>query len=170
MFESSTRMAHPLTPGRASEHSPRAPKHGLTVLKKAVKGLGGRVIDQRTTLGKALAQWRTELVADLGGPEAVSTQQHALIELAVRTKLLLDSIDAWLLRQPSLVNAKRRTLLPVVLQRQQLADGLARYLGQLGLQRQVKKASDLKSYLAKQYGNGKEQKQTHDDRSDSHQG
>src|SRR5215467_3950191 len=54
---------------------PRRPysRHGLTVLKRAVKGLGGRVVDRRTALGKALAQWRAELINDLGGPEAVST-------------------------------------------------------------------------------------------------
>ncbi len=42
-------------------------KHGLTTLKQAVNGLGGRVIDMRTALGKALAQWRGDLVADLSG-------------------------------------------------------------------------------------------------------
>jgi len=34
-------------------------------------------------------------VSELGGKDAVSTQQSAVVELAVRTKLLLDSIDAW---------------------------------------------------------------------------
>jgi hypothetical protein len=47
----------------------------------------------------------------------------------------LDSIDAWLLVQPSLVNARKKSLLPVVKERQALADGLARYLAQLGLHR-----------------------------------
>jgi hypothetical protein len=128
-----------MTAARSSgQATRRAPKHGLNVLKKAVKSLGGRVIDQRTTLGKALAQWRKELIEDLGGPEAVSTQKQALIELAVRTKLLLDSIDTWLLKQPSLVNARRRAVLPVVLQRQHLAESLARSLTQLGLERRTK--------------------------------
>ena len=115
-----------------------APKHKLNVLKKAVRNLGSRAIDQRTTLGKALAQWRKELIEDLGGPEAVSTQKQAIIDLAVHTKLLLDSIDAWLLKQPSLVNARRRAVLPVVLQRQHLAESLARSLTQLGLERRTK--------------------------------
>jgi len=128
-----------MTAARSSKQATRlAPKHELNVLKKAVKSLGGRVIDQRTTLGKALAQWRKELIEDLGGPEAVSTQKQALIDLAVRTKLLLDSIDTWLLRQPSLVNARRRAVLPVVLQRQHLAESLARSLTQLGLERRTK--------------------------------
>jgi len=130
-------------------------KHGLTTLKAAVKGLGGRVIDMRTTMGKALAQWRGDLIADMGGPSVVTTQQRALIDLAVGTKLLLDSIDAWLLTQPSLVNARRRSVLPAVLQRQQLADSLAGYMGKLGLERRTAKVNDLKGYLEKQYGKGK---------------
>jgi hypothetical protein len=31
-------------------------KHGFRPLKAAIKGLGGRVIDKRTTLGKSLAR------------------------------------------------------------------------------------------------------------------
>jgi hypothetical protein len=48
---------------------------------------------------------------------------------------MLDSIDAWILTQPSLVNKRNRSLLPVVRERTQLADALARYLGMLGLSR-----------------------------------
>ena len=70
-------------------------KHGPRPLKAAIKGLGSRVIDRRTTLGKSLAKWRADLVADLGGEDNVSIQQSALIDLTVKSKLLLDSIDAW---------------------------------------------------------------------------
>jgi hypothetical protein len=117
----------------------------VVTLKAAVRALGPRVIDRRTTLGKQLAAWRADLVRNLGGD--VSTQQAAVIDLAVRTRLLLDSIDAWLLTQPSLVNARKRTLLPVVRERQQLADALARYLGQLGLERREKEV-DVATFLA----------------------
>jgi hypothetical protein len=116
---------------RKSASNPQ--RHGLTRLKAAVRALGDRVIDRRTTLGKALAEWRDELIQDLGGPESVSTQARAIVELAVRTKLLLDSVDVWLLTQPSLINKRARALLPVVRERQQLADSLARYLTLLGL-------------------------------------
>ena len=118
-------------------------KHGLVTLKRAVKGLGGRVIDKRTTLGKSLARWRTDLIRDIGGPEAVSTQQVAVVDLAVKSKLLLDSIDSWLLTRPTLVNARKRSLLPAIKERQALADGLARYMGMLGLERRAKEIPDL---------------------------
>src|SRR5262245_48149991 len=70
----------------------RPPTHGLTVLKRAVNGLGGRVIDKRTVLGRTLAAWREDLIGDLGGREAVSTAEAQVIDLAVRTKVMLDGI------------------------------------------------------------------------------
>ena len=124
-------------------------KHGLTVLKRAVNTVGNRLIDRRTVTGKALARWRSDLIQDLGGD--ISTQQSALVDLAVKSKLLLDSIDAWLLVQPSLINSRKRTLLPVVKERQALADGLARYLAQLGTERRQKQVS-LETYIAERYG------------------
>jgi hypothetical protein len=123
-------------------------RHGITRLKAAVRRLGPRVIDRRTTLGKALAQWRADLIQDLGGPDSVSTQRAALVDLAVRSKLILDSLDAWLLAQPSLVNKRTRSVLPIVRERQGLADGLARYLQALGLDRVQRPPIDLGLYLA----------------------
>lgn len=122
--------------------------HGVHTLKRAMKDLGNRAIDKRTGVGKALDAWRQELIADLGGESEVSCQQKAIIDLAVRTKLLLDSLDAWLLTQPSLVNAKRRSCIPALIQRQSLSDALAKYLGQLGLQRKTKPVHSLAALLA----------------------
>ncbi len=132
----------------------RPETHGLTRMKQAVRVLGGRLIDRRTSVGKALDQWRRDLVADLGGGETISTQQAALIELAVRSKLLLDSIDAYLLALPTLVNKRRKALLPVVRERQALADGLARYLTTLGLQRRQADVTDVVRELAAMRTNG----------------
>jgi hypothetical protein len=105
-------------------------------------------------VGKALAEWRAEILQDLGGEEAVSAQCRAVLDVAVTTKLLLGGIDSWLLRQPSLINACKRCLFPVVLQRQQLADALARYMTQLGLECRVKEVRDLRTYLAEQASKG----------------
>lgn len=81
-------------------------------------------------------EWREDLIRDLGGD--VSTQQDAIISLAIKTKLLLDSIDVWLLQQTTLINKRKKSIIPAVQQRQVLADALARYLGQLGLARKAK--------------------------------
>ena len=60
---------------------------------------------------------------DLGGSDVVSTQELALVDLAVRTKLL-DSVDTYVLSMESAVNKKRRCLWPVVRERQALAGQL----------------------------------------------
>ena len=60
--------------------------------------LGKRALPSRSTaLGRALHEWRTSLVADLGGPDAVSTQQRSLADLATTTELMVDSVDAYVL-------------------------------------------------------------------------
>ena len=122
-------------------------RSGFSRLKSTLRRLGPRTIDRRTSLGKHLAAWRADLLADLGGEGALSTQQRALVDVIVRQKLLLESVDAWLLVQPSLVNGRKRALLPVVRERQGLADSLARYLVQLGLERRAKPVPSLDDYL-----------------------
>ncbi len=126
-----------------------AQRHNLQTLKRAVKELGARSLDGRTRVGRALAAWRAQVVTDLGGDDVLSAQQQALIDITVRTKLILDSVDAWLLAQPSLVNKRKRALLPVVRERTQLADSLARHLSALGLERRGKPTQSLQEYLVK---------------------
>jgi hypothetical protein len=90
---------------------------------------------------------RLRFLHHLTGHYPLSTQQKALVELVVRQRLLLESVDAWLLVQPSLVAARKKALLPVVRERQGLADSLARYLAQLGLERRAKPVPSLNDYL-----------------------
>ena len=137
--------------------TPRRPysRHGLNGLMARVKLRGLHAIDQRTAAARALVTWRTELVADLGGESALSAQQRALVETAVRTRLFLEHLDAWLLAQPSLINARRRSVLPVFRERLQLADALGRQLAALGLERHQPKPAELGEYLAKYRPAGK---------------
>ena len=155
-------METPATPPAASsepereaivQRTPRRRKRGrgyyrsgFYALKTTLRALGPRVVDKRTHLGKQLAAWRDDLVRDLGGD--LSTQERVLVDLAVRQKLLVESVDAWLLTQRSLVNSRKRALIPVLRERQALADGLARLLGQLGLQRRARPVPSLHDYLA----------------------
>jgi hypothetical protein len=120
--------------------------------------LGGlHAIDRRTAAARSLIVWRKELIADLGGEPALSAQQRALIDAVVRTRLFLEHLDAWLLGQPSLVNARRRSVLPVFRERLQLADALGRQLAALGLERHQPQPGDLGDYLRKYQnaGNGR---------------
>jgi hypothetical protein len=126
-------------------------KSGVYTLKNAVQTLGKRALPPRSTaLGRALHEWRASLVGDLGGDP--STAQLALIDLAVRTKLLVDSVDAYVLAMPSPVNRQRRCLHPVVRERQSLVNQLQTILRDLGLERRVKPVPDLTSYLATRSG------------------
>lgn len=105
-------------------------------------------------MGRALAAWRAELLADLGGIDNVSTQELALVEQAVKTKLLIDSVDAWLLEQQTLVNKRTRALIPVVRDRTGLVATLRGLLGDLGLKRRAREPLDLSSYLAQRAAGG----------------
>lgn len=125
-------------------------KHGFTAALKQRYQTDLARIDGRTTLSRRLAAFRASLVADLGGADAVSVQQSVLIDLAVTNKLLLDSLDRWLLQQDSLVNQRRRAVYPIVLQRQTVADSLARLMTQLGLERKAAPIATLSDYLNKQ--------------------
>src|SRR5438034_6216980 len=63
--------------------------------------------------------------------------------MAVRTKLLVDSVDAYVLGMPSPVNRQRRYLHPVVRERASLVGQLQSILRDLGLERRTK-ALDLR--------------------------
>jgi hypothetical protein len=83
----------------------------------------------------------------LGGD--LSRAQSTLLETAATTWLLVSSIDEWLKTQATIVSTrKKKALLPVVLQRQQLVDSLGRHLERLGLERRAK-SYDLAAELAK---------------------
>ena len=137
-------------PSNGQPNKPRRAytRHGLTPLLKAVSKRGLNAVDGRSALAIAARDWRAGLIADRGGPDEISTATKALIELAVRQWLIVESIDGWLFQQPSLINRRSRVLYPVVVQRQAASDALARLLGQLGLERRQAKEVDLKTYLA----------------------
>ena len=70
--------------------------------------------------------------------------------------MIVSSLDDWIARQPTLVT-KKRQVLAVVMQRMQIAEGLARNLERLGLERRAKPVPDLTAYLAaKTAGTGAE--------------
>ncbi len=104
-------------------------------------------------MGGALSAWRDGLVRDLGGESAISMQQRAMIDLCVRTYLILEHIDRWMLANQAIINRRNRTLFPIARHRQRYADSLSKYLQALGLEKRQPPAEDLTSYLERQnYG------------------
>ncbi len=138
---------------RATGGTPGGPartRTGLRALKSRVTVRGLAAIDRRTTAARTLLDFRRELLDDLGGEPSISAARLALVDMAVRTRLYLDHVDAFLMSQPTLIIKRARLrgrLLPLVEQRQRLAESLARLLGQLGLERRTSAPLDLREYL-----------------------
>lgn len=145
-------MRPPVVSQGARKKGGRPATHGATALRKAVTRLGTRRLDGRSTVAVAARRFVADLTADLGGDP--SRAQATLIELAARTWIIVEALDDWIMRQPSLVLHRKRAVVPVLLQRQQLVDSLARALERLGLERRAREVPDLASYLAHRGADG----------------
>src|SRR5262249_38658808 len=88
----------------------------------------------------------------LGGEHDLSPQRRRLVDLAARAALLLDHVDAWIFSRETLVNGRTKALLLVVVQRQSIAEHLAKLLDRLGLDRLPAKVPTLEAYVAQRYG------------------
>jgi len=119
--------------------------HGLKVYRRALAKLGTTKLDQRTTVAIGVKRFMAGVVRDLGGDP--SAQQLAVLEVAARTKIMLDAVDDWLLRQPSLLVVKKRSLIPALAQRQQLADSFTRHMQAIGLERKARPVQDIRQQL-----------------------
>ena len=140
--------------GKRKEKRNSQETHGLHAARRMLAEYGSRAIDRRTNVGKGLMAWRAAIAEDLGGEENISAQRLALLDLAVKTKLLLDGIDMWLLTQDSLIDEKKRKVVDVVRERMRLSDSLAKYLQTLGLERKRPPLQDLGRYIETNYGDG----------------
>jgi hypothetical protein len=138
------------TPAGSPQKRPRAyVKSGVFRVKRALKERGIRALDGRSTAARAIAEWRRDVEADLGGSEALSRQQQTLLDMAAAAVFLLGQIDAWVAARPELiVNGRRKSVAPVVRERIAVADHLSRLLTQLGLERKAKRVPSLQEYVA----------------------
>ena len=132
----------------APKGNKNAKKHGLYAAKSALSEWGQCAIDGRSALGRALTGWKADVVRDLGGLDNLSAQQLSLLDVLTRTKVMLDGVDNFILSQRSLVNRRKKALLPIVRERAALVDSFAKHLQALGLQKRQLPEVDLKTYLA----------------------
>ena len=123
-------------------------RHGRSTAIRRVRAEGIGAIDGRLSAAREVKALRRELALALGGEEQLSPQRRRLVELAARASLIIDVIDGWVLQQPTLVNARNRSLLPVVVQRQAVAEHLAKLLDRLGLERVPAKVKTLEEITA----------------------
>lgn len=113
----------PVTLARAVD--PEVPDASLTDVERACRG------------------WRQELVQDLGGEP--SAAQGAIVDSVVGSILMLHTIDAFL-TTVNPIDKRRRCLYRIAEQRERVADGLARRLSLLGLERR-RKTVTLTEYI-----------------------
>jgi hypothetical protein len=81
------------------------------------------------------------IVADLGGPEAVSASQAMLAHLAATTEVMVRRIDNYISGRPDLVDESHRQKPPLVRDRQRIAESLCRLFNQLRLTVRADEAS-----------------------------
>ena len=105
-------------------------------------------LDALGEVGEALREWRAAIVTDLGGEESLSAMELAIVDTIVRSHLILCSVDRYLLSIPSVVNRQKHELFAVVLQRDTLANSIARNLERLGLERRAKALPSIQEYMA----------------------
>lgn len=103
-------------------------------------------IDRRTRLGRELADRRAALEEHLG-EDRLTEPRRLIVEQIVRRLLFLESIDAWLFSLPSLVNRRKRCVIPALREREALASALTRDLQALGLDRVEKPVETLADWL-----------------------
>jgi hypothetical protein len=123
------------------------PKRRISYLRSGMYAKRPELPAADTPVGAVLSERRQALIGDLGGQEACSTAQLALVDLAIRQWLLLDSVDGYLLTLPSLVDKRHRHVWQVVLDRSALAASLERTLARLGLERRAKPVPSLEEYM-----------------------
>ncbi len=150
----------PLGEDRASQLR-RKVERRLRFARRALPHMIDRALDpalpdeQLTLAERAARSLRQGLAADLGGPDAVSEAQQALITEIVGSVILLQSVDAYLFRlveYGAVVDKRRHRLWPIVTDRMRVADGLVRQLAKLGLQRKPPKAPSLENYVREKFG------------------
>lgn len=123
-------------------------KSGLKTLKRAIRVHGKRSIDRRTRAGKHHAHLRDTLLDALGGVKDLSPQKRVLLDELILTKLMLDSVNVWIVAQPSLINKRNKSIINAVKDRNSLVTILRTLLADLGLERQAKVLT-LSEYLNK---------------------
>ena len=110
---------------RRSGRIGRPPVHGLKTLRRAVTQLTTRRrLDGRSAIAVAVRRWKEDVRRDLGGD--LTRAQETILE-AAQAWVIVSSLDDWIARQRTLVT-KKRALLPVVVQRMQMAEE-AHHLG-----------------------------------------
>jgi hypothetical protein len=115
-------------------------------MRKTLRTLTTARLDGRSAVAVAVRQWKADVRSDLGGD--LTRAQETILEAAAQAWVILSSLDDYIARQPSLVTKKRRVA-DVVMQRMQIAEGLAKNLERLGLNRKAQDVENIAAMMAR---------------------
>jgi hypothetical protein len=120
--------------------------HGLHTMRRTLTTLTTSRLDGRSKVAVAARMFKADVAADLGGN--LSRAQEVILEDAAQTWVIRSALDDYIMRQGSLVT-KKRALLPVVRERMQVAEHLAKQLERLGLERKPQPIETLEQYAVR---------------------
>jgi hypothetical protein len=136
-------------------------RSGQHIIAKAAPFLVDRITnatvvdDALTPLERAARDWRAQVLDDLGGADAVPAAKRAVLDAALGSKIILDSLDRFIFELTGsgrgLVNRRSRHAFRIVTDRMRVADGFVRQIQTLGLERTTKPPLDLTAYLRERY-------------------
>jgi hypothetical protein len=105
-------------------------------------------IDRRSALYLELRDREEALVAGVGGREVLSPQKQALLPTCAQVWLELDCLNHYIAQSGSrLIDKRKKTLQPIVHDRNRQAMTLKSLLEVIGLERMPKPIEDLETYL-----------------------
>ena len=119
-------------------------KYGYRKMRRALSVPTTKRLDGRSAVAVGVRMLKDDIRRDRGGD--LSRAEEVILESAARAWVILSSLDDYIARQSTLVNARKKTVLPVIHTRMQVAEGLARNLDRLGLHR-VEREVSLEDYL-----------------------
>lgn len=134
--------------GSSKKPKQKRQMHGFSGLLRGRNKADRGDIDGRSAIGRAVKEWRDALATDLGGDTALSAQQRLVLDMVTMDKMLIDSIETYLLSQKSVVNRRKKAAYPILLQLAQLKDSMTRRLIALGLERKGKPPVRLHDILS----------------------
>ncbi len=133
-------------------------RHGGYSRKRRIKKRGIKAIDGRTREGSAVLRWRSDYIDELGGWDNLFTDDKTRINRATITLWELLHIDEYEVeyveKHGTLVNRRKKTLLPFLLQKGGLEKTLVGYLDRLGHERKAKEIPSLSKALELARGEG----------------
>jgi hypothetical protein len=119
--------------------------HGHTLRKLLLKDVNIVDISKKNGIGPEIVSQAEQICSDAGGKESLSELKRQLINRYVITELLIQSVDHWLLQQPSLIKSKR-AIFPIVNERNRLVQTSLQLAQAIGIERKPRPTQSLEEW------------------------